>query len=176
MPVLTSSSISPDQAERRLQELLYEFYLRYFTGAPVAVGANTRTFPLLPKNTEQSTPWLFGDAELRGHPDAWVHTIVTDWRLSEQEETTTQKLVTGDVTLSIFVRAANPGKGFNSADHFGRTIADAMRQIWESEQVALAQKDIHNARVRRGPIPVAYPGAQSRLLMVTAKTMYRTAY
>jgi hypothetical protein len=174
--MLTSAPISRREAERRLQELLYEFYLLYFTGAPVEVGGDTVTFEALPKNTKELTHWLFGDAELRGTPAAWVHTVITDWRLHEQDESETQKLVRGDLTLSLCVRAANPGRGLQEPDFRSRAIADGLRQIFESEQHALAQKGIHHARVRRGPVPVAFPGTHSRMLMVTAQTHYRTSY
>lgn len=174
--MLSAASISPDQAERRLQELLYEFYLLFFTGAPVTVGGNTRIFPLLPKNTDVLTSWLFGAAELLGHPSAWVHTVISDWKLTEREISATQKLVTGAAILSIYVRAATPAKGFQSADFTCRAIADGIRQIFESEQLLLAEKDIHHAKVKRGPVPTAYPGAQSRMLMVTCQTMWRVNY
>ncbi len=174
--MLASPPISNQQAERRRTELLYEFYRRYFTGQPVTVGGYSRTFPLIAANTEQVTPWLFGDATLRGQPPAWVHTLIVDWRLGEQEETATAKLVRGDVTLSVFVRVAQPGDGLQQPDFLCRTITDGLRQIFENESLALAQKDIHNVRVRRGPVPVAFPATNSRLLTVTAQTMYRTAY
>lgn len=176
MPALTSAAISPNAAERKLQELLYEFYRNYFTGAPVTVGSNTRTFPLLPKNTDTETPWLFGAAELLGHPPAWVHTVISDWKPEEYPSSPTQKLVTGSLVLAIYVRAATPAKGLQSADQTCRVIADGLRQIFESEQLLLAEKDLHHMRVRRGPVPVAYPGAQSRMLMVTGQAMYRVDY
>jgi hypothetical protein len=174
--MLTSDAISPDAAERKLQELLYEFYLLFFTGVPVTVGGNTRTLPLLAKNTDTVTPWLFGAAELLGHPPAWVHTIISDWKPIERENDATQKLVTGNLVLAIYVRAAGPAQGFQTADFTCRSIADGLRQIFESEQLLLAEKDIHHVKVKRGPVPVAYPGAQSRMLMVTAQLMYRTNY
>lgn len=174
--MLTAASISPDQAERKLQELLYEFYLLYFTGVAVTVGGNSRTFPALPKNTDSETHWLFGAAELQGNPNAWVHTVISDWKLDEYESSPTQKLVIGRVVMAIYVRAAGPGKGNQSSDFVCRAIADGLRQIFESEQLLLAEKDIHHVKVRRGPIPTAYPGAQSRMLMVTAQPMYRVNY
>jgi hypothetical protein len=176
MPALTSAAVSTDASERKIQELLYEFYRRYFTGAPVTVGANSRTFPLLPKNTETETAWLFGADQLLGHPPAWVHTVISDWRPEESEISPTQKLVTGSLVLAIYVRAATPAKGFQSADQTCRSIADGLRQIFESEQLLLAEKDLHHMKVKRGPIPVTYPGAQSRMLMVTGQAMYRVDY
>jgi len=174
--MLTSAAVSPDLAERKIQELLYEFYRLYFTGVPVTVGANLRTFPSLPKNTDTLTHWLFGAAELLGHPPAWVHTVISDWKPEEYPSSSTQKLVKGDLVLAIYVRAAAPAKGFQSADQTCRTIADGLRQIFESEQLLLAEKDLHHMKVKRGPVPVAYPGAQSRMLMVTGQAMYRVDY
>ena len=174
--MLTSPAVSPDLAERKIQELLYEFFRLYFTGAPVTVGANLRTFPSLPKNTDALTHWLFGAAELLGHPSAWVHVVISDWKPEESPSSATQKLVRGSLVLAIYVRAAAPAKGFQSADQTCRTIADGIRQIFESEQLLLAEKDLHNMKVKRGPVPVVYPGAQSRMLMVTGQAMYRVAY
>jgi hypothetical protein len=173
---LTSDAISSDAAERKLQELLYEFYLLFFTGVPVMVGGNTRTFPLLPKNTDLETSWLFGAAELIGHPPAWVHTVISDWKPLEHSSSATQKLVTGSLVIALYARAAGPAEGFQTADFTCRAIADGLRQIFESEQLQLAEKDIHHVKVKRGPVPVAYPGAQSRMLMVTAQAMYRVDY
>lgn len=174
--MLTSPAISSDAAERKFQELLYEFYRIYFTGLPVTVGANLRTFPSLPKNTDTLTHWLFGADQLLGHPSAWVHTVISDWKPEEYHGSGTQKLVIGTLALAIYVRAAAPAKGLQSADQTCRTIADGLRQIFESEQLLLAEKDLHHMKVKRGPIPVAYPGAQSRMLMVTGQAMYRVAY
>lgn len=174
--MLTSPAISPHEAERKFQELLYEFFLLFFTGGPVNVGANLLTFPALPKNTDILTHWLFGTAELIGHPEAWVHTVISDLRLEEDSVTATQKLVTGKAVLAIYVRAAATAKGFQDADFTCRAIADGIRQIIESEQQLLAQKDLHHVKVVRGPVPVAYPGAPSRMLVVNAQPMYRVDY
>lgn len=176
MPALTSPAVAADASERKIQELLYEFYRNYFTGAPVTVGSNTRTFPLLPKNTETETAWLFGAAQLLGHPPSWVHTVISDWRPQESEISSTQKLVTGSLVMAVYVRTATPAKGFQDADQTCRAIADGLRQIFESEQLFLAEKDLHHMRVMRGPVPVTYPGAQSRMLMVTGQAMYRVDY
>jgi hypothetical protein len=176
MPVLLSSPvISADQCERRMTELLYEFYRAYFTGLPVDVGGNSRTFPALPANTAILTPWLFGQMEIKGHPDALVHTVYSDWRIMDGTLSDNAKLIRADVVMSLFVKAQNPMQGFQSADNTSRTIADGLRQIYETERVALSQRGIHHAKVRRGPVPVATPGLQTRMLVVTAQLHYQTA-
>lgn len=174
--MLTSASISNDQVERGAQELLYEFMRGYFTGAPVTIGGQPRTLPLLPQNTALLSPWLFNQQSLLGSPDAIVHTIFNDLKPRENPQTDDQKLVRVDLTASLYVRVQNPVAGFQTADNTCRVIADGLRQIFESEHYNIAQKQIHHAKVRRGPKPLSTNAMQTRLLIVTMQLQYLTAY
>lgn len=172
MSILSATPISAAATERTAQEILYAFYQHFFSGAPVTLAGEQVTFPLLSPanylfNQQQSNPAAVG---------AQIHTIFIDLRPTQVGNDAVTRLVQINTLLTIYVRVANPGAGLQSADFECRERADDLKRIFESGTQALAQLGMHNTKLRRGPLPMATPGLQTRMLIVGARLQYTSAY
>lgn len=180
MAILPTAAVANDQTEKKAQELLYSFYNYYFSGNPLTLAGQTVTFPKIEDPAalvdgksrylfNQSQPALFGTGPQ-------IHTIFTDLRPLSMGRSATAKTVKGNAIITIYVRVANPSTGMNSAAFESRYWADALKQIFQSGNQALAQLGIHKAKVARGPVPVATPAQQTNMLVITAQFQYDVGY
>jgi hypothetical protein len=164
---LNSASISQNETERRAQELLHEFYGRFFTGVVVQVAGESVTLPVCEYfYAVQSVP--------KASDKPQIHTVFFDWKPISQFSGS-GKLVRAEVTAQVIVRAGQPGVSGQNPDHAVRRVSDAVRQLFESEQVVLAQKGIHHCAVKRGPVTLPMAGMAARLMVVTMQFHYLAA-
>jgi hypothetical protein len=169
MLTLDSDQVGARETERGAQELLNEFYKAFFNGQPHAtqIEPTPVTFPIC--------DLFFNQTQLPAPADKpQLHTVFTDMRAVERWWSSTEKLVTAECTLSIFVRTSNQGAEGNKADFLCRKTADQVKEIFQSQdRYALAQKGVRHPKVMRGPLPVGTIGFQVRLLIVSCELQYK---
>jgi len=165
--ILNQQAISNTETERRAQEVLYAWYRLFFTGESVTIAGETVTLPKLEK-----TDYIFQQGPLRSPSQSpQIQTVFID-SSTEYTHNGPSRLATMEVHASLTVSCAYPSAGDQSADHKARLVADALRRMFESEKLALAQKGIHHARVLRGPKPIGTRLAATRLLMVRMELQF----
>lgn len=164
---LESGAISQQETERKAQELLREFYLLFFTGSAVMVAGASVTLP-------KCDFFYAVQAIPKASDKPQIHTVFTDWKPKQQFDGTTKR-VHVDVTAQITVRVGEPGIGKENPDHMVRRVGDAVRQLFESEKILLAQKGIRHCSVRRGPTALPISGMAARMLIVAMQFQYQAA-
>ncbi len=165
---LSSSAISQQEPERKAVELLNEFYKLFFCNAPVDIAGVSVTLPHVDLYFGVASP-----AQPAQKPQ--IHTFFSDWK-PDAGWTGETKLTRAAVNMQIYVRAVQPFQPTSSQqtpDQISRRVADAVRQLFESEKIQLARKGIRNCCVRRGPKVMPMAGMSMRLLVVDAEFHYQ---
>ena len=162
---MEASPISQHETERKAQELLHEFYGCYFTGEAVMLAGAEAILP--------RCDYFYAQQEVpKASEKPQIHTVFTGWKQSGTF-TGDVKLVRAGVTAQVIVRAGQPGSGGANPDHVARRVADAVRQIFESEKILLAQKGIRHCKVDRGPVALQMLGMSARLLVISFQLQYQ---
>lgn len=159
---LTKSAIDAEATEKRLRELLNQFYGFYFTGSEVETSAGAKTFPECEN--------VFNATAARKPTLPTIHTAILDMKPVPSWEADGVRHYTVKTLLNIWVRMVNRGDTGNKADFNVSAIADGLRWLFMTplERAALSQKGILHAKVVRGPVAQPLPGYQVRFLAVTA--------
>ena len=178
---LNSPSVSGEDTEQSVEELLNEFFKLYFVGAaapsdvyinPVETPDGTMDFLVA------SLAFQAGPLDFSGPNRAVVHTVFTDLRPERvwTDNTAVREYVT-PLTLTIFARVLNRGNRGRESDFTARRLADQVRYLFESPatRADLSQKGVTHCRVVRGPVPQPFPGYQVRILTVQATLRYSIA-
>ncbi len=166
--MLASPAISQQETERKATELVLEFLRLWFTGNPVTIAGAATTLPPVTYHVGQSIvpqPSEFSQ----------IH-FVQDVRPKSMLDGSDSKLVRSALTLTFQVRTSKSGDKIAGAAGFeNRRLADALKQVFESEKKLLAQKGIHHLKVVRGPAELPSPLCLTRLLIVTGELSYSAA-
>ena len=162
--ILTKPALEPTEPERRLQEVLNEFYGKYFNGRPTVTPDGSISF--VDCN-------LGFNAAALDFSKPVIHTIFGDLRPVRTWETDGKRHYMVAATLTIYARVQNKGDA-DSDELTVRRIGDQVRYLFEapSLRAGLSQKGIARAKVVRGPVPQPVTGYQVRLLMVDCTLRY----
>jgi hypothetical protein len=164
------------ETERSVQELINEWYKRYFVGAvsPTASPVNAVTTP---DGTVEflvaSLGFQAGPLDFSGPNKAAVHTVISDLRPLRVWQEDMKKHYMTTATITIFARVLNQGNRGQESDFAARRLGDQVRYLFESPSMRadLSRKGVTRCRVVRGPVPQPFPGYQVRI--VTVQTILR---
>ena len=173
---LNSPNVSGVETERSVQELINEWYKRYFVGAvsPTASPVNAVTTP---DGTVEflvaSLGFQAGPLDFSGPNKAAVHTVISDLRPLRVWQEDMKKHYMTTATITIFARVLNQGNRGQESDFAARRLGDQVRYLFESPSMRadLSRKGVTRCRVVRGPVPQPFPGYQVRI--VTVQTILR---
>lgn len=163
---LTVDAVGAMEMERKVVEVLNAFYKTFFSNSPITLSSGREvTWPKL--------DIIFGQSEASIPTGVTqVHTIIGDMR-PRSAPVGDKKLMRVLTSLTQYVRVSQVNGP--KAEFQCRYIADCMRLLWESEKILIAQKGLRHARVTRGPVAIAAPVAQTRLLVVNVEVHYHAA-
>jgi hypothetical protein len=164
------------ETERSVQELINEWYKRYFVGAvsPTASPVNAVTTP---DGTVEflvaSLGFQAGPLDFSGPNKAAVHTVISDLRPLRVWQEDMKKHYMTTATITVFARVLNQGNRGQESDFAARRLGDQVRYLFESPSMRadLSRKGVTRCRVVRGPVPQPFPGYQVRI--VTVQTILR---
>lgn len=164
---LPVAPISQQETERKAVELLDAFYRSFFTGTEVTVANAPITLPVCDYQFGVGTPPQHAEKPS-------IHTVFSDWMERSSFDAGGRRVFV-DLVMQIYVRVGTLEGPQLKSDHIARRVADAVKQIFQSEEYLLAQKGIHHARVKKPPSPLPFEGMAVRMLVVSAQIQYLAA-